>query len=179
MRSGESLQKKLSKSFLARADEACFWESYVASLLCRNGFLVEHNPMEFGEFHDPIGALTRDLTVYYFKPGHPGCVGTGLEVKSRHITFNGPDDYKWPTVRVCAEKWFKKNWPTADIFPVDFFIVSSITGAIVWVPAGTKATFGNYAVDTERNEKYLVVECSKEDLRSFEEYVRMIKESNG
>ncbi len=170
MRSGESLQKKLSKSFLARADEACFWESYVSAILCRNGFVVQHNPMAFGEFHDPIGALTRDLQVTYENCSY------GLEIKSRHITFNGPEDYKWSSVRVCAEKWFKKNWPTADIFPVDFFIVSSITGAIVWVPAGTKATFGNYAVDTERNEKYLVVECSKEDLRSLEEYVAMAKE---
>src|SRR5688572_12655471 len=104
-KSGEPLLKKFSQSFLNRADEAAFWESYVGAVLCRHGLYVTHMPMKLGDFHDPLCSTMSDLQVYTVDAPE-----LGVEVKSRNVYFTSPEDYKWDMVRVCSESWFRKNW---------------------------------------------------------------------
>lgn len=144
---------KFSKSFLARADEACFWESYVGAALAREGLYVLHEPMHLGERNDPAKSLTCDLHVGLTESMDPSL---DLEVKSRRTRFNSPDDFDRP-VTVCSQSWFLKNWPGHDSLGRDFLLVSSTTTAIVWVPALTPVTLGVEVLDRDRNELYKTV----------------------
>ncbi len=160
--------KRFSKSFLQRADEACFFEAYVGASLARNGLYVIHQPMGLGLYHDPLKSLSWDLEVAangMLDPVLP------LECKSRSVGFSGPEDYPHQDVRVCSQKWFLKNWPGSDTLGRDFILVSQKTFGMVWVPAGTAVTMGREILDNERNEVFKVVEVQKKDLKSFQQYV--------
>lgn len=169
------MKKQFSKSFLARGDEAAFWEAYVAATLARRGLYVLHEPMEFGDYHDPSKSLQWDITVY------PAIDSGGIpvEVKSRGTFFLAPEDMKlFPDVNLCSQSWFLKNWSGQDTLGRDFLLVSTASGAILWVPAGTKVKLGKEVRDHERNELYKVVTCQPEAVYSLAEFVTMVKSTD-
>lgn len=166
--------KRFSKSFLQRADAACFWESYVSAVLARNGLYVLHEPMHLGEFHDPLKSTTSDIHV---GPTADLALQWDVEIKSRNLYWTCPEDYPFDSVRVCSQSWFLKNWPGYDTTGRDFLFVSQKTGGIVWLPMGSKVTLGEEVVDHERNELYKCVTAHIDQLMSLEQFVAEVRQS--
>lgn len=177
-RTGEPLYaKKFSQSFLARADEAAFWEAYVGALLKRNGLYVIQEPMDLGEFHDPEKSTCFDLHV---SPNASLDPSFGVEVKSRRTYFSSVSDLAQKTkggLTLCSQSWFLKNWPGYDCTGRDFLLVSAPTGCILWAPMGTQVTLGVEVTDYDRNEVYRVATIDPCGLLPLDAFVAMAKET--
>jgi hypothetical protein len=152
---------KLSESFKKRADTACFFEAWVASILARNGLRTVHNPMVMdgkpGE---------ADLLIYA-----SWCGPVPVEVKSVNKTFNSAADYPADTIIVCSYNgWRRKNLDGRTYLSYDYLIVSRETGAIVWFGPHTPVNIGE-AWDPERGEMYKVVTAQKDNLMDLIDFV--------
>lgn len=161
---------KLSQSFKDRADNACFFEAWVATKLARSGLYCTHLPMHLGEYQDPSKGTSHDLDVSLVPDG----TIINVEVKSRKVCFNTPADYPYPTVNVCSENFFKKNWGQSDGAFRDFIIVSTITGECLWIPAGTPLRPVD-TVDRERGEKLRLMVCEKSSLCTLDDFIENVR----
>ncbi len=97
-----------------------------------------------------------------------------VEIKSLSLSFNGPSDYPFTSLLVCSQKNFLKKWPGWSKTGRDFLFVSTQTGAIVWLPRGTKVELGCEVLDKTRNELYKAVRAPRMNLRSLDEFVSHI-----
>lgn len=168
--------KPFSKSFLSRVDEGAFWESFVATILCRNGLYVLHNPFQLGECSDPIAATTCDLVVGYSPILDPSW---DVEVKSKKKSFSDPSDLWGEELLLCSQSWFLKNFPGYDSTGRDFLIVSAATQEILWVPYGTPVKLGVEVVDNQRGEVYKAVTVDPYAICTLPEFVNHVKFHEG
>jgi hypothetical protein len=162
---------RLSESFRGRADEACFWEAYVASKLAREGLYVTMNPFSLGEVADPEKATSWDLDVFV----NPD-IAYPVEVKSRNLSFTDkPHQFPFEDVNVCSQNFFLKNWPGYDCTGRDFMMVSTRTGGLLWLPAGSKVCMGKEVFDSDRGEAFRVVTAKRELLRQYAEFAQLVR----
>ncbi len=153
---------KLSESFKARADSACFWEAWVAAVLAKQGLWVRHTPFVLDG--TPAGP---DLSV--------GKWNMPAEVKSQNLTFNCAADYPKDRALVCSYNSWRRKVEAGDYLAdgtigCDFFLVSRETGAIVWVPKETYVHLTE-VWDSDRSELYKAIYAAKCDLRDLIDYV--------
>lgn len=172
--------RSVSESFRNRADSAAFWEAWVGACLTRGGLYVVLQPWEIdGKDH----SQNYDLTVGSHQT--VGEVGGAyltkaieVEVKSLSLEFNSPEDYPYDEVLVCSKSSFDRKAGRHNLYNIytDFFLVSTETGSILWLPKGTE--IGTKVVtDRERDETYQSVTCRKKDLRYLSDFIEMVKNS--
>lgn len=173
---GRDLRRKLAPSFLARQEEAMFWEAYVGARLAKEGLYVVHEPMHLGEYYDPLKGLTCDLRVSPWPP--VSCLPVELldvEVKSRQRYFHKPADLG-QNVFICNQQWFLNNFPGYSTLGRDFLLVSKVTGHILWAAEGTEVTMGVDMYDDERQLAYKGVTVRTSDLGDFSGFVTKVRE---
>ena len=179
LRSKRSADRSLgiSESFRLRADSACFWEAWVASVLARAGLCVIHEPFTIAS---DVGkkveeyAQSFDLSVGTF--WHDDwCDMQPVEVKSINLGFHSAEKYPFKDVLVCSQKSFLNKFPGMDNTRRHFLFVSRETGSIVWLPYGTKVELGREVMDKSRNETYKVVYAPKSALRDLSDFVEVIR----
>jgi hypothetical protein len=163
--------------FAGRANEAAFWEAWVGAVLARCGLYTVHHPFTVANSLKQVKDYyhTWDLDVSAEHP-HDYIPGRGLtptEVKSVALTFTGPEDYPFEQCLVCSEASHKRKRGELDSTGTAFLLVSRATGAIVYVPVGTKLLVKEVH-DGDRGETYKAVYCRKEDLRALKEYVQAV-----
>lgn len=167
--------RPLSQSFKDRANEACFWEAYSAAVLARAGLYVGHFPFSLSEAETESKGFSHDLDVSIdgLDPLWP------IEVKSKNIHFTTTDDYPYEDVFVCSQNFFLRNWPGYTALGRDFLLVSTQSGAILWMPAGTPVSLGKEVLDSKRGELFKCVTCDKKYLRSLQEFVCIVRAGPG
>lgn len=165
---------RISESFKARADSAAFYEAWVGAILARQGLTTTHYPFTLA---DETGrtlhsyAASHDLDVY----DEEVLQTAEVEVKSVNLPFTTPDDYPFSGVLVCSQKSFLSKWEGESHIGSHFLMVSRTTGAILWLPQGSKVELGVDVLDKSRNELYKAVRAEKEQLRSLEQFVAHVK----
>lgn len=166
--------RPVSESFKARADTGAFWEAWVATVLSRAGLYTLHYPFEVdGKDH----SLSHDLDVWSgnsLSPYRDMLDAHEVEIKSRSLTFNTTDDYPFEYVNVCSFSNFRKKWPGKDSIGRDFLMVSQLTGAILWLPKGTRIEISD-GWDGERQESFKLVQAPSSGLRPLQEFVELVK----
>lgn len=167
--------RTFSSDFLRRFDEGAFWESYVATILSRNGLYVLHEPTHLGETQDKLKSFSCDLQVGMDPMLE---VTVPVEVKSKQTHFNGdPNQYPYARMNVCSQNWFLKNWPGYDCTGRDFLFVSSKTSEILWLPVGTKVELGHETMDDYYGYKETWATAYAGELKSLSDFVDMVKKS--
>lgn len=168
----------LSESFMARANEAAFWEAWVGAVLSRAGLWTVHHPFTLAESADKVSDYghTWDLDVGTQDPATHRGDAWQVEVKSTNKTFTGPDDWGTPDLLVCSQASFLRKWPGRDKVGRDFLFVSRYTGAVVWLPINTPVTLNHDQYDHGRGELYSVVKASKDSLRALTDFVQAIRD---
>jgi len=165
----------ISESFKQRADAAAFFEAWVGAMLSRSNLYTLHHPFT-------LAAETgRDLSFYAhtwdLDVSTDRAVYTPVEVKSVNLQFTEPNDYPHLGVLVCSDKSFSNKWPNTDLTGRDFLLVSRKSGGIIWLPKGTE-TGVTQVEDKTRGETYLCRTTHKDQLRSFGDFVRHIKQAS-
>ncbi len=169
----------VSESFARRADSACFYEAWVASVLARAGLWTIHHPFTLAKSSESFAAMGQswDLDVSKNQPGPIlSLPGVSVEVKSLSNSFHNPSDYPYQSVLVCSQKSFIKKWPGRDRIGRDFLFASRDTGAILWLPKGSPVTLGNEVYDKGRGELYLTVTSDKSLLLGLSHFIEMVYE---
>jgi hypothetical protein len=92
-------------------------------------------------------------------------------VKSRSFHFTSVEDYPYPTVFVDTVE----GWQAKEAKAVAVAVVSQKSGGIVVVPVSTEGSWSVKRIyDSKRGFEVSVLECPKELLRSFEEFVAWV-----
>lgn len=159
-------------SFHNRADIGAFWEAWVGAVLARAGLFTIHYPFIVdGKDH----STTWDLEVL---DGHPAyCTKpTTVEVKSRDVLFTCPEDYPFEAVNVCSLNSFQAKWPGSDKLGRDFLLVSQRTGAVLWLPEGSRIEVSE-AWDGEQQRQFKIVQCPDTALRTLADFVEKVKDA--
>jgi hypothetical protein len=166
---------KVSQSFRGRADEAAFFEAYVAAMCTREGLYATCHPWAIdGEDHGE----TWDLDLYGSKSNYFDGECISAEVKSLNVPFATAMDYPYPTILVCSMNSWNRKWPGTDITSRDFLFVCRKTGCIAWLPAGTPVEVTEIE-DRERRGYIQKTMCAASaNLRSFEDFVNYVKASS-
>ena len=162
----------VSPSFRFRADSAAYWEAWVAAVLARAGLYTLHHPFLIDNLDH---SQSVDLDVFRNYPGIvEDCGQTPLEIKSLSLEFNNSSDYPYEDVLVCSQSSFLKKWPGKEGIGRDFMLVSTVTGAMVWVPTGTRVGFKE-VMDKSRNECKPTAYCQKAELRELGDFISKVK----
>jgi len=165
--------QKFSPGFLKRFDEGAFWESYVATVLSRNGLYVLHEPTHLGETVDKNKSYSCDLQVSMDPMLE---VSIPVEVKSKNLRFGDSfADYPDADIKVCSQKWFLKNWPGYDCTGRDFLFVSTKTNSILWLPQGTKVQLGVESFDKYYGYTETWATARADQLQPLSSFVAMVK----
>ena len=170
---GTSFQ--ISEGFRKRADSAAFYEAWVGAVLARAGLYTVHHPFTLAKGKSELAkySLTWDLDVSAVPPkGDANCLS--VEVKSSSNSFSSTSNYPHPSVLVCSQASFLKKWPGAEHTGRDFLHVSRPTGAILWLPKGTKVTMGIEVFDTSRGESYKAVTAEVKQLCELWQFVEHV-----
>ncbi len=173
--------RPVSESFKARADTGAFWEAWVGTVLARAGLYTLHYPLEVD---DKDHSLSHDLDVFGLHPDTLiPCMGWDsgkeqapieVEIKSRNLTFTSVQDYPFEFCNVCSWSNFRKKYPASDKVGRDFLFVSQVTGAILWLPKGTRIEVTE-GWDGERQESFKLVQAPASSLRPLQEFVELVK----
>lgn len=155
---------KLSQSFKDRADEACFWEAWVAAMIARNGYPVTHMDFSVGDEADPEKAISFDLVIGGLPDKLP------VDVKSRGVRFTQPESFPFESVNVCSANFARRNFKTEKELGRHFLIVSSFTGHILWLPKGTPLQ-SRMVIDGTRSEAFLCMAADRDCLQTFGEFI--------
>jgi hypothetical protein len=166
--------RPVSESFKSRADSAAYWEAWVGAVLSRAGLVTLHHPFKYDDGKDH--SKTWDLDVGHFtgKYGAPLLRSRAVEVKSLSLKFSGTEDYPYDEVLLCSQNSFLKKWPGVDYTMRDFLLVSTHTGAIVWIPTMTQVHFGKEVLDRTRNELYKAVTVIRPQLRPLQDFIESV-----
>lgn len=172
-------RKGVSASFAERANEAAFWEAWVGAILTRSGLYVVQHPFNLAREDQEVSdfAHSWDLDVATTNPcdfGDEDGVTVPVEVKSVNKTFETPESWPMPELIVCSFASHYRKWPGTDRTQRDFLFASRYTGAIVWLPRGTKLTISE-VTDPDRDETYRVVRASRDDLRALDVFAQSVK----
>lgn len=164
-----------SASFVGRANESCFWESYCCTILSRAGLYVLHHPMLIGGDGNGKGEATNapDIEVGTF-PYTQEPDMFPVEIKSRAQYFDVPSDLKEPHVFVSSMKSWMRKYPGKDKTQRDFLMVSKETGTVLWLPIGTRVSVTEM-YDPSRNETYKGMVAEKGCLQDLDSFVSSIK----
>lgn len=166
---------KVSQSFRGRADEAAFFEAYVAAMLTRNGLYVLCHPWaidgkDHGKTWDLDACSVGPKPVGGMSVADDGWPSTRLEIKSIKTDFTGPSNYPYPQVLVCSFNSWQRKWPGTDHTSRDFMFVSRTTGQMVWLPKGSPVTITEI-VDRERpGAVQKTMQSDKRNLQTFEAF---------
>lgn len=162
------MNRKLSQSFKDRADEACFWEAWVATLIARQGFRCTHMDFHVGEEADPEKATSFDLII----SGLPTLLY--LDVKSKNLTFDAsPSNFPYKTINVCSENFANRNFGDPSKLGRHFLIVSQRTGYILWLPRETPLRT-RMVIDGTRSEAFQCMAADRDKLKSFKEFIEYL-----
>lgn len=153
-----------SKSFMERADDAAFWEAWVATVLCRSGLDVIHQSFKIGEEH--YHPERTDLHVIKQNDR-----SVPVEVKSSRMHFTGPNDYPDNEVFACSESSYKRKGNNIPYtLYCDFLIVSKQTGNIVWIPRGTFLEFRK-SFDSSRQETFTALYATRKSVCNLANFI--------
>lgn len=145
-----------------RADDAAKWEAYVAGKIARGGIQVLQQPFTLATSRAELKAYAK--TVDLIVAGFP------VEVKSKGVEFGDePSEYPYEDILICASSAYKNKYG-ADGQHGDFIHVSTRTGALLWLPAGS-ACGERRVYDSRRKEAYYAKYAAKEKLRTFAEFL--------
>ncbi len=163
---GERVKLGVSDSFRGRADKAAYWEAWVGAVLSRAGLFTLHQPFELdGPAREH--ALSWDLDVAMPSRSDSMKVWTSVEVKGINTPFTRASDYPYDSVLVCSQNSFLRKWPKTRTTGRDFLYVSTISGNVVWLPAGSQVSVGHETFDTQRRELYKTVQAKRSDLKGL------------
>jgi hypothetical protein len=170
---------KVSQSFRGRADEAAFFEAYVAAMCTREGLYCLCHPwaidgedhgetwdLDFSEQEDAFNGVTDSASVIK------------AEVKSLNVPFATAMDYPYPTILVCSMNSWNRKWPGTDITSRDFLFVCRKTGCIAWLPSGTPVEITEIEDRERRGYIQKTMVAASANLRSFEDFVNYVKASS-
>ncbi len=167
-------RRAVSQSFIDRADGAAFYEAWVGAVLARAGLYTVHHPFLIdGKDH----GHTWDLDVCAVDPCRSGggLTITSVEIKSLSLSFERPASYPYENVLVCSQNSWLRKWAGKDTVQRDFLLVSKPTGAIIWVPTGSKVELGVEVTDRSRNETYKAVQVNKGSLRPLQDFIESLQ----
>lgn len=154
------------KDFQERLALAHYGEAYVAARISAEGFGVYMPPLEVAQTEkealDPKWKLTVDLIVH--RRVLRGIFHVDVEVKSQSERFTSPETRR--SNLVCSAGSFK---PSAE-----YIFLSKPTAALVWLPKNTEVE-RKLHTDTLRGETYAVMVHPPGALRSFEDFIKMLK----
>jgi hypothetical protein len=143
------------------------YANYVADRMRQQGLRVEVTPMQW---RDTIADRKRfsdefDLMVGVRRPCR-------VDVKSRRLSFSGPDDYPWPTALVDTVSGFdaKANKPAAIV------LVSQETAALAVIRGSTESDWMvRRRFDKVRRIEDEFYEVRRELLASFDDLLEWLK----
>jgi hypothetical protein len=156
---------RVSDSFRYRADDAAFWEAWVAACLTRAGLTVMVHPWTMDDARDH--GQDMDLSIVESTPDGWSVVADP-EVKSLGLAYSSPEDYPYEVALICSEASFLRKAPaaTSDVLYTTFMLVSQHTGAIIVAPHGTRV-WSREVTDRKRGETYVAVCCHRSNLKDL------------
>lgn len=157
--------------FASRANEAAFWESWVGAVLARCGLYTIHHPFTVARDITEVGGYAEswDLEVASDREGP----WVNLEVKSKAEPFgNDPMDFPFSTAIVCSASSHRRRHKQTSAAGSDYVLVSTVTGAMLWIPRGTILLPSTTVTDAKRGETYKAVAVSKGCLRGLKDYTK-------
>jgi hypothetical protein len=141
------------------------WAEHVARNITECGKYAYATPTQVAETPEQIAEFTAKEKDILLDRGRT------LEVKSRSFHFTSVEDYPYPTVFVDTVE----GWRAKEAKAVAVAVVSQKSGGIVVVPVSTEGSWSVKRIyDSKRGFEVSVLECPKELLRSFEEFVAWV-----
>jgi hypothetical protein len=166
----------ISESFKSRADTAAFWEAWVAACLTRAELEVLLLPLtiaktdeEFQSYQKRVGDILVGI------PGHPK---RSVEVKSASRNFVTAKDVPERMLLCSDASHRRKTNAEHNTSYAHFLMVSTVTGAIIWVPKGTP-TEVTVVTDSSRNETYKCRTVARADVRELSDFVEHLEREFG